>query len=524
MTRLNIWKVDLHTSPANRKNAMLINASSIVLASFWTAKNDPDCDELDIKDLEFDYEEASCCIDLLRSKESWKSVRLSQCHGAQVNDLVMACMNLEVARFHLQILVNSQTIVSLSFGLRYSHTLKELSLSTHLSEDYATNLAKALARNTCLESLSLAGSEIEAAAIPPLSFALRLNRTLQRLNLDACRLEDDQVSDILIALQHHPSLKFLSLQQNSCHTQAMQAVAVLLHLDQLEDLDLSYLTRSKKKSESPPAPTNEAETKQDKAKTEYDDTVGAERDEQDKEVQQEDSETKSDNAAEKSDIVKDKGADNSKENENEEEKEEEQNVINTSLKVLQLAGNNLNDSYVASLLGIFGERSTLEELNLFGNRITDSGVQMILHKLPSLKRLNCLWLGQNPFGLGAATDLVQAVREANFSLEEVTIRTMDDDPKNEMQVQLDFYAMLNRGGRKVFAADPAIPLPLWPVVLERANQIYLRGNILTKNYSNAADCIFCLLHGPVLFDNPELRKTMNQTGTSSNGNQTAGKE
>ena len=47
-----------------------------------------------------------------------------------------------------------------------------------------------------------------------IAFGLRLNQNIQTLILDSCYLEDDDVSQILNAVEGHPSLRHLSLQRN----------------------------------------------------------------------------------------------------------------------------------------------------------------------------------------------------------------------------------------------------------------------------------------------------------------------
>lgn len=134
---------------------------------------------------------------------------------------------------------------------------------------------------------------------------------------------------------------------------------------------------------------------------------------------------------------------------------------------------------------------------------------MILAKLPELTQLKSLWLGHNCFSPLAAKCLVEALR-TNFILEDINIRTLDNDPSwDTLQQDLDHYARLNRGGRRIFSSGMTnVPLGLWPLILERANRIYWGGT--TSNASNetvkshAADSIFSLLHGPALFANPCL--------------------
>jgi Ran GTPase-activating protein (RanGAP) involved in mRNA processing and transport len=484
----------------SHSRSMLIQGSSTdaeILASFWNAKNDEECTELDLREVNFDYGKAGALVDLIRGKP-WQSVKLSMCIGL-VNDVLMACMSQQVTRFHLQSGVNHETLFALSFGLKYSKPLLHLSLSVDISRESANWLTKAIARNTWLETLDLSSSSIDGPAVGSLGFALRLNRTLKKLIFDGCYLKDDQVSSLLMALQDHPELRVLSLQQNSCHTQGMSAIASLLHYNDLERLDLSYLIR-KKKTEA--TPELQEERKQEQLKQ------GEKEDKpDDKKDETGDGDEKDDEGSKEDDTSDNEQDDENKEQETPdgEEQEDPNKVKNTSLKVLHLAGNGLGDVFIQSILGIFGKHSALEDLNLFGNRITDFGLNLIIDKLPQLEHLKCLWVGHNSFSIAAGKDLVDVMR-TNYTLEDVNLRSMDDGTE-ALQKNIEFYARLNRGGRRIHGSKNKVqtPLSLWPLVLERANRVHWGGatNNTLRN-THAADTIFCLIQGPVLFENPNI--------------------
>jgi hypothetical protein len=366
---------------------------------------------------------------------------------------------------------------------------------------------------------------LEDAAVPPLSFALRLNGHLKTLSLDGCGLSDEHIASILTALQHHPSLRTLSLQQNACHTLGMAAIAALLHLDQLKELDLSYLTRQQtktKKAEPVPSPPQQEEVVVEDDK---EDNVNKGNDESKDTA---DAETKVDVQPKEEDSKLESSSDHAQEQDD----DSRQVVRNTSLQVLQLAGNNLNDAYLSTLLPIFGQSSQLKELNLFGNRISDRGVvQCLLNKLPVLHHLESLWLGHNSLTAISAERLVEAMH-TNYNLMDVNLRTLTNLGKNHnntvqektmdaYQDELDYYCRLNRGGRRIFGSTNEIPLGLWPSVLERANRIYRgasTGNTDTlnqKSASHAADVVYCLLHGPMLFTNPNFANNNGENQSSS---------
>ena len=71
------------------------------------------------------------------------------------------------------------------------------------------------------------------------------------------------MASLLMALQDHPTLKQLSIQQNSCHTEGMAAISSLLNYNDLEELDMSYLIRKKKTEVETVAPAEEPEVGSD---------------------------------------------------------------------------------------------------------------------------------------------------------------------------------------------------------------------------------------------------------------------
>lgn len=472
----------------------------------WNAKNDLACHELELREIEFDPSLASALIDLLPTVQHWHTFRLINCHGGNiVNDVITAiCTScqLPIRTVELQqriSSVDSTTFFAITYGLKYAKHWRHLSLGVStLDYEAGNNMARAIARNTWLETLNLSNSTIAPAAISPLSFGLRLNRTLQKIVLDGCALDDDQMATILMALQDHPSLRSLSLQQNQCHDQGMGAIAALLHYNlALEELDMSYLIRKKKE----PQAVVEEEVKEEIVPEPDDKNDGVEesKDEQvDEEAPKEESV--------KEDTAKEPVEDTPKEPEPEPEEEETQKVRNTSLKTFQLAGNYLTDAFVESLLNVFGQGSALRELNLFGNRITDHGLRLIIKKIPKLEHLHSLWLNHNPFGPEAARELIPLMK-TNFAIQDINIRSFDNPSMDEIQERLEHYCRLNRGGRRIFAKPKStVPLSLWPLVMERAHTIHwgaVTSNI-TNVHSHAADVIYCLLHGPAIFENPEI--------------------
>lgn len=198
-----------------------------------------------------------------------------------------------------------------------------------------------------------------------------------------------------------------------------------------------------------------------------------------------------------------KTSEQKQQSEPEPEPQPENHVHNTSLKNLQLAANGLKDGFVESTLKIFGKDSALEELNLFGNRMTDLSLHRIIAILPDLKKLKSLWIGHNNFTTAGYGALLLTMQN-NFVLEVLSIITINTDPEvEEIQSKIDHYCRLNRGGRRIFASDVTeLPKSIWPLILEQTNRIRwdVGDDDESKGVSYSADAIFCLLQGPALLD------------------------
>ena len=64
----------------------------------------------------------------------------------------------------------------------------------------------------------------------------------------------------------------------------------------------------------------------------------------------------------------------------------------------------------------------------------------------------------------------------------------------EAKMKLSHIEALNKGGRRILKEE-AVPLSLWPLVLERANRVTLDGYYEKK--AKVPDILFCLIRGGV---------------------------
>mmetsp|Transcript_32012 Transcript_32012/g.77770 ORF Transcript_32012/g.77770 Transcript_32012/m.77770 type:complete len:413 (-) Transcript_32012:1682-2920(-) len=406
-----------------------------------------------------------------------------------------------VQSVYLQLPINSDIMNALAYGLNYSKSLVTLQLSGNLSGTETSNFAKAIARNVCLEELDLSDCTIDTQCLGILGFALRINRTIRSIVLDGCYLEDENLAHMLSALQDSPALKSLSVQRNYCHEQSMSMISSLLHYDDIEELNMSYLLRKKKEAqpevveEGIVEPEPEVETPKAVPSNESKEANEQNNDKSTPDPSPGEAEEENATAEEKTDPEPEKAS--------EPEPEPENLAHNTSLKNLQLAANGLNDGFIESTLKIFGKDSALEELNLFGNRMTDLSMHRIIGRLPDLRQLKSLWIGHNNFTIAGYSALLLAMQR-NFVLEELSIVTINTNPEiEEIQNKIDHYTRLNRGGRRIFASNVSeLPKSIWPLILERANRIEWDDGDEndSKGVSYSADAIFCLLQGPALLD------------------------
>lgn len=493
------------------------------------SNDDQATDELILREVDLDTEQVALFIDMLRSKSisscKWKSIHISHCSGL-VNDAIMTCVSsTNIPNLFLQqSVINAQTTYCLTYGLKYNKELLSLKLSIPWDATTSRNLATSLARNFSLQELSLENSTNfdEPGVVRNLSFGLRLNQHLQSLNLDGCYLQDEQVSSILLALDGHSSILRLSLKHNSCHDQGMAAIASLLHANQLQELDMSFLVRPTKEQREQRQQQEEQKQEEEKEeeKVEEVQAVNDKTGDSDEVKAEEDAKPAARNDEEMEDNNEEPKHEDA---DGENDAEEETQVRNTSLRLLWLAGNFVGDEYLDSVMNVFGKESQLETLSLFGNRISSQGVQrLVLRKLPRLKNMKKLYLGNNARfdPLHIKGDLIDAAR-SNFSLEELIVKDlMETNPDvSDLQDLLTHYCRMNLSGRRIMACfeennskenTKTVPLGLWPLILERANRMHQEESedvdqeTIQKPSSYAADAIFCLLHGPVLYENSNL--------------------
>jgi Ran GTPase-activating protein (RanGAP) involved in mRNA processing and transport len=167
---------------------------------------------------------------------------------------------------------------------------------------------------------------------------------------------------------------------------------------------------------------------------------------------------------------------------------------NKSLHILDLTCNRLNDQDAEVLAEALCDNTTLQELFLARNKITDSGIASIARDLPNMRGLKKLSLWGNTFGEDGATALLGGMAR-NMELHDLHLFRQFN-----CSDLIQYFTNINRGGRKLLQESPnVVPMALWPLVMERANNIKLTKLRGQKNEEARVDMLFCLLRGPVLF-------------------------
>jgi hypothetical protein len=132
-------------------------------------------------------------------------------------------------------------------------------------------------------------------------------------------------------------------------------------------------------------------------------------------------------------------------------------------------------------------------LDLSHKGLKDEGLVALASWLGKIKYLKRLDIRGNPVQTTGGQALLSAM-ESNLSIEDIEL------PYGcACADYIHHYADLNKGGRKLLA-DETFPLPLWPLVLERAAKAEFkpRGSKYDMN-ARRANVIYNLLHGPAGF-------------------------
>jgi hypothetical protein len=173
-------------------------------------------------------------------------------------------------------------------------------------------------------------------------------------------------------------------------------------------------------------------------------------------------------------------------------------ATNSTLTVLSLSRNKLNDDDAILLADALRNNSTLEHLDVKENNIGDIGACALANTAALVGTgLKILDLVKNPLSeLGVSAFLAAVLK--NMNLIQIQLPGMDC----QLTKQVQFSAALNKGGRKLLYEHPV--LGLWPLILERVNALDwddARNDFFEEDSSTyQIDVLYSLLKGPALFE------------------------
>jgi Ran GTPase-activating protein (RanGAP) involved in mRNA processing and transport len=380
---------------------------------------------LEVKETVLEENVIEAIVNLLLTKQV-ETVQLDDC-GAYINkqaiQMARALGNVKNLR------LSEPTFLSqyfLDILLVKATNLANLRIQDYLSAGQLKALSEGLKLNQSLESLDLSRSRLDD--ISSLAPGLRENKCLQFLKLRSLNLNDDNSVEILNALGTHPTLKSLDLSFN--RFRSMDNVTSLVSENRnLRDLSVGYQN-----------------------------------------VWQ----------APKVDVT--------------------QFLIelqsNTSLISLSLARCKMNDGDAGNLAVVLRRNITLQNLDVRENRLSDHGIMTLTEGIASQNTLRKLNVARNPFTEDGIECLLAAVRD-NVNLVHVEL---SDSSSTADQVR--YYATLNKCGRGLIYKNPS--LGVWPLALEKINTMDWEEEYCSTFYANEEsqklDAFHFFLKGPALFE------------------------
>lgn len=304
--------------------------------------------------------------------------------------------------------------------------LANLRIQDYLGAGQVKALSEGLKLNQSLESLDLSRSRLDD--ISSLAPGLRENKCLQFLRLRSLNLNDENSVEILVALKTHPTLKVMDLSFN--RFRHLDNVTRLVSENRnLRDLSIGYQN-----------------------------------------VWQ----------APKVNLTQFLRALQS----------------NTSLISLSLARSKMNDGDAENLAVVLRRNITLQNLDVRENRLSDEGVRTLTEAIASRKTLRKLNIADNPFAAEGIEYVLATVRN-NVNLVHVELSSSSITAD-----QVRYYAALNKCGRGLIYEDPS--LGVWPLVLEKVNMMDLEeeycSSLDANEESQKLNALYFFLQGPALFE------------------------
>jgi Ran GTPase-activating protein (RanGAP) involved in mRNA processing and transport len=358
---------------------------------------------------------------------NWNTIKLCSCRG-RLDMVLEIVMSTKVRRLILASEEQQRILPALIQGLESNERLLTLGLhDIQFSKDNLLLLCRGLVQSGNVMEVSFNKSTFSDFAHVPLAIGLRMWASVQHLSFQDCRLTDEQCAEIISSLAGHKSLMELSLDGNECKSLGMKALGRILPNSSLLVLDLS--SQKLKPGET----LDLVEFSQALAKS----RISC--------LQLSDNRINDFNMAFLARSL----------------------CENRSLQVLHLAWCHLSIHTIEMIAEGISPNSTLSKLILYDCEICDAGITAFsrhMSRMGGLKQLdlggkqNLGVQGINNFLLGLST---------NMELDEVHL------PASEQTKTIQFFCDVNRAGRRIFRSQDTASAGLWPLILERAQEMEL---------------------------------------------------
>ena len=214
-------------------------------------RDDPRMNQLCLLRLEINGQLIPCLSRVLKVDDrTWLSLKLVDCLVGALDEKEEQEFLDTVSHFEqlfLQTTHNTQNTSQCSLPVRGASQVSTLRLCiNNFDESLARMLVQCLSTTSTLSEVCLSGSRRCGVQVAILAEALRANKSLEKLDLGDCQLNDDNLFVLLSALRGHPKLKQLDVSNNGMSDRALEAlVDTISHPDShLESVDLGLQRRS----------------------------------------------------------------------------------------------------------------------------------------------------------------------------------------------------------------------------------------------------------------------------------------
>ena len=397
-------------------------------------KDDDGINQICLLRLDINEQLIACLSHVLEMYDrSWLSLKLVDCQFRELDDKQEQAFLATLSHFEqlfLQTTNNAQNTSQYILPIRGASRVSSLRLCiSNVEESMARMLVRCLSTaDSTLSDLCLSGSRRCGSQVTILAEAFRGNKSLEKLDLGDCQLNDENMFVLLNALRGHPKLKHLDISNNNLSDRTLQALLeMILHPNsQLEAVDLGLQRRSLNVLLLAPAIAQNP----------------------------------------------------------------------PFLKRLYLSNCGLVDNKVFPLIDALTHNTHLETLDLSKNRqLTDNFLIYLGHRLPRihLATLNVLNLHPSSGSPAAMRAISEGLRQ-NTHMELLRLLFWKELISARW---IQVYINLNRGGRR--ALEEKIPLTLWPLILERAQNCRYFCPLLVQNSAKDDSIYYLLRNEPALW-------------------------